>query len=277
MTANPFSTTEPWDAVATRYTSIIQRVFEKWARDSFDRVALKRNDRVLDVGCGPGTVALLAAPLVEHVTAVDFSPAMIAELKTLISEQAVSNVTPLQCDGARTALLSDSFDVAFSQFGLMFFPDRPEGFAELFRLLRPGGRAAVYSWAPISICPAMNTLLEALHKGFPETLPDPDEHGKEIAKGLNDPNVFLSEMSGAGFVHVTVEPVVHSFPVVSPEAYWNNMVAASPPVIMVKKKIDPAEWDKKEQTAISWLTERLEGVNQLNSTAYLGIGEKPHE
>jgi ubiquinone/menaquinone biosynthesis C-methylase UbiE len=52
-------------------------------------------------------------------------------------------------DGQNLLFPDTEFDFAFSMFGLMLFPDRCKGMAEMFRVLKPGGRCAISTWTPI--------------------------------------------------------------------------------------------------------------------------------
>ncbi|MBI5557615.1 MAG: class I SAM-dependent methyltransferase [Deltaproteobacteria bacterium] len=52
--------------------------------------------RVLDIGCGPGTLALPLAGQVQSVTAIDFSTAMLDELKKRAAQQKITNITAIQ-------------------------------------------------------------------------------------------------------------------------------------------------------------------------------------
>ena len=61
-----------------------------------DHLKLEPDDRVLDVGCGPGTLALPLARKAQAVTALDYSAAMLAELKTEAEGQGLTNITPIQ-------------------------------------------------------------------------------------------------------------------------------------------------------------------------------------
>lgn len=61
------------------------------------RMNMDGNDSVLDVGCGPGTIALLLAPHAHSVVGLDFSAGMLKQLMNHAERLGLDNVTPLQC------------------------------------------------------------------------------------------------------------------------------------------------------------------------------------
>lgn len=272
MATNPLSEVTPWDVVSEGYVTETMPIFELWAQDSFDRVDIRPDFRVIDMATGPGTVAVKIAPQVREVLALDFSNQMIGQLKRRITVQNISNIRVEQCDCQKLFCADNSFDLAFSQFGLMFFPDRQAGFNEMFRVLKPGGKGVVYSWAPIEQSPAMQMMVGALFAGFPEARPK-DTGNDDIVKGLDDLETFYREMEGAGFVNVQIEPVTHGFPVADIKTFWQSMVDGSAPITMMKKQKSPEEWAEKEQESLRFLEENLVS-RELTSTAYLAIGEK---
>jgi ubiquinone/menaquinone biosynthesis C-methylase UbiE len=69
--------------------------------------------------------------------------------------RGIANIKTCLMDGQALEFGDNTFDFAYSIFGLMFFPDRLKGFREMHRTLRPGGRAAVTSWAPVEESPLM--------------------------------------------------------------------------------------------------------------------------
>jgi ubiquinone/menaquinone biosynthesis C-methylase UbiE len=149
---NPLSASEPWNLVADGYAETTMLVF--------------------DVACGPGMLALKLARTASKMHGIDFSEAMLAVFRNKI-EQAVHRNIALHCGDAQTLPYADAtFDAAFSLFGLMFFPDRQQGFAEIHRTLKPGGSIAVTSWAPVDQSPAMQTMFGALRAIKPD-LPQP--------------------------------------------------------------------------------------------------------
>src|SRR4051794_15989674 len=113
-----------WDVGAAAYSSNFVPLFRAYAVDALALAGVTGSTRVLDVACGPGTLALEAARLGAAVIATDFSPGMIAQLRGRMGEAGLANITAEVMDGQRLALPDASFDAAFSMFGLIFFPDR---------------------------------------------------------------------------------------------------------------------------------------------------------
>lgn len=272
MPENPLSKVTPWDTVAEGYVTETMPIFELWAQDSFDRLSISPDSKVIDIATGPGTVAIKLAPLVSQVVALDFSSLMIAQLKKRVETLNIDNIHVEKCDCQKLFCEDNSFDFAFSQFGLMFFPDRQAGFNEMYRVLKPGGKGVVYSWAPMDQSPAMQMMIGALFAGFPEARPQ-STGNEDIVKGLDDLETFYAEMVHAGFSKVKIEPITHSFPVTDVKEFWESMVKGSAPITMMKKEKSNEEWNEKEKVAIQFLEENLNSDN-LSSTAYLAIGVK---
>jgi malonyl-CoA O-methyltransferase len=123
-----------------------------------------RGRRVLDLGCGTGRHALPLAAAGAVVTAVDFSPGMLARAR---AKPGAGRVRFVAADLRRPLPFPDAaFDLVVSGLVLEHLPDLPAVFAEARRVLRPGGRAVVST-----IHPAMS--LRGSHARF--TDPDSGE------------------------------------------------------------------------------------------------------
>lgn len=260
-------------------------VFEEYADEAIAACKLKPNSTVLDVACGPGTLALRLAQHAAQVNGIDFSEAMLAIFHKKIEQAGHRNIQ-LHCGDAQTLPYADnSFDAAFSLFGLMFFPDRQQGFAEIYRTLKPGGSIAITSWAPVDQSPAMMTMFGALRAIKPD-LPQP----QRSVTTLENPERFKQEMEEAGFRNVEIRLVTKAFPVGTTAEFWESMVKGSAPIQMMKKSImsvrgEPVEshsnttgeelWREKEKLALAWLEETLPALKgPLTSDAWLGLGMK---
>jgi ubiquinone/menaquinone biosynthesis C-methylase UbiE len=112
--------------------------FHMWV---FDQLKLAANSRVLELGCGPGSLwrpNLARIPAGWQITLTDFSPGMLAEARSnlggahpFIFEQADAQALPFA---------DASFDAVIANHMLYHVPDRPKAFAEIRRVLRPEAR-----------------------------------------------------------------------------------------------------------------------------------------
>lgn len=267
--ANPLSASEPWNLVASGYAETTMQIFEQYAAAAITASGLKPGAIVLDVACGPGTLALMLAQQAGHIHGIDFSAAMLNIFRGKIAQAGHSHYS-LHCGDAQSLPYADNmFDAAFSLFGLMFFPDRNKGFAEIYRTLKPGGSIAITSWAPLDQSPAMQTMFGALRAIKPD-LPQPQ---RSIAT-LENPDTFKREMEDAGFKQVNIRLVTRAFPVTTIPQFWEHMVKGSAPIQMMKKALGE-QWPEKEKLALDYLHEILPDTpTQLTSDAWLGTAIK---
>lgn len=263
---SPLSTPEPWSLVADDYTLELLPMFERFSRDALALAALPAGSRVLDVAAGPGTLTLLGAERGYSLSCIDFSPQMVANLERRLAAAKLTAEVRLG-DGQALPWGDNQFSAAFSMFGLMFFPDRGRGFTELRRVLEPGGRAVVASWAPFE------GIFKSVMAAMAEVLPDiPFGSGKGP---LGDPSEFATELTAAGFADVEVTPRTHTLSVPSPSAFWAQSQRTAAPIVLLKRRLGDGKWAEVTRGVV----ERLEagygtGSVELTTTAYLGTGRK---
>lgn len=268
---NMLSAIEPWDLVACGYAETTMQMLAHYAEEAIAASHLKPGAAILDVACGPGTLALMVAREAGAVHGIDFSAPMLDIFRRHVERAGHKNIAIQHGDAQALPYADGMFDAAFSMFGLMFFPDCRKGFVEIYRTLRPGGTIAVTSWAPIDQSPAMQLMFGAIRAIKPEI----SEPQKSIDT-LENPDVFKQEMLDAGFGDVKIQSITKAaFPVTSISEFWANMVKGSAPIQMMKKGMGEAAWREKEVLAIQYLEERLPTLpTKLSSDAWLGIGVK---
>lgn len=271
MSTSPLAAPLPWNLVADGYARTLRPYLEAFSRSGLERVPFDLRSRVIDIACGPGTTALLLAPSVERVTCVDFAESMLEELRRNAGGADVTNLEIVQADGQALPIPDGSFDLAVSLFGLMFFPDRRKGFAELCRVLRSGGHALVSSWAPASRSPLALAMFDALR---PEGQA-PSEPALPI--GLEDPAIFESEIAEAGLTDVRIEPVEHALIVRDIGEFWHDTVSGTAPIAVWKSSLPPEDWVPIEELALKRLQASLGNrlPVELPSTAWIATARKP--
>ncbi len=160
------------------------------------RAAPAPGERVLDVGCGPGsTTRLLAASVGEQgsVVGVDISETMLADARANLPP----GVELLRADAQSHIFAPPPFDLVVSRFGVMFFAEPVAAFRNLRRAMRPGGRLCFAAWAPLGENPHWQIPLGIAigHVGRPEPK-DPRAPGP---LALSDEGYVRGILAAAGF------------------------------------------------------------------------------
>lgn len=133
-----------YDLLAGR---LLGGLYDLVARDAAAAVHDLAAPEVLEVGPGPGDLAIRLAGLVPglRLTGLDVDPAMVALATRKAAGAGVSGrVRFVEGDVAALPFPDGSFDLAVSTFSAHHWPDAAAGFAEVRRVLRPGGRAIVH-------------------------------------------------------------------------------------------------------------------------------------
>jgi ubiquinone/menaquinone biosynthesis C-methylase UbiE len=155
---------QDWRSLSGQGPEIFERVmvpavFRPWADDLVATAAVGTGERVLDVACGTGIVARLAAERVGptgRVVGLDISPGMLVAARAAAPDAAIE-----WREGSATHLPfpDESFDLVLCQQGLQYFPDRPLALHEMHRILRPGGRVVLSVFHTSPVYRALNQAL----------------------------------------------------------------------------------------------------------------------
>jgi SAM-dependent methyltransferase len=175
---------------------IVPLIFEPYAADLARRLARRPLRRVLEIAAGTGVLTRhLASALPDSVAivATDLNPAML--------EQAAATGTsrPVEWRQADASLLpfaDQSFDAVVCQFGAMFFPDKARAFAEVCRVLRPGGLFLFNVWDRIEDNDFADVITKELATLYPD---DPPRFLARTPHGYADRAAIERDLLAAGF------------------------------------------------------------------------------
>ncbi|MFB3813049.1 MAG: class I SAM-dependent methyltransferase [Terriglobales bacterium] len=159
---------------------------------------------VLDVACGTGEPAISLAAAMNgagSVIGIDISPSPLEIAKERAAERGLTNVKFQQADAQQLPFAEGSFDRVTCRLGVMFFGDTQRAFAEMRRVLRPGGRIALLAWGPMEQ-PYFETTIGMVRRVLPELeLP---ASGRAMFK-FGDKEKFADDLRHAGFGKLQVE------------------------------------------------------------------------
>ena len=133
---------ELYEQYAVRY------MMGPWAPELVELATLSSGERVLDLACGTGLVARLAAPQVGstgQVTGLDFNAGMLGVARSR-SPPSGAAISWVEGNAVAMDLPDASFDAILCQQGLQFFPDKLAALREMHRVLVPGGRVLLSVW-----------------------------------------------------------------------------------------------------------------------------------
>ena len=208
--------------MAERYEEyLVPVIFMPWANHLIARAGLVPGDSLLDLACGTGIVARLAAQSGVMATGGDINPAMLAVAK----ERAAGLDASFHSADAQDLPFEDEiFDAVICQQGLQFFPDKPAAMSECFRVIKPGGQAVFCTARGLEENPLMRAQVTAFGRHFGEETTG----AIRAVCGFPDPDEMRSVFEGAGFGQVAVEKVVLDLEAEDGPAFVNGLMMATP-------------------------------------------------
>ena len=219
---------------------LVPAVFGEWAPIVVKLAHPRPGERVVDVACGTGIVARIAAARVGPsgvVVGVDLNPGMLNVVRSVRTDPR--SAAPIQWQEASADKLpfpGESFDIVYCQLGLQFFSDRPAALREMRRVLGPEGRLALMVWRGIHESPGFAMLAASLEKHV----------GQAAAAIMRAPfGLFNAEelaglVRAAGFQDVAIQQRVGTVRFASVDRFVLSYIAGSPLAGLVSEANDAA-------------------------------------
>src|SRR5213595_318643 len=205
---------------------LVPAVFGVWAPILVELAQPRPGERVVDVACGTGIVARIAAASVGPtgaVVGVDLNPGMLNVARSVVSTDSRSGQPLLwqEASADKLPFPDGSFDIVYCQLGLQFFADRPAALREMRRVLSPEGRLALMVWRGIGESPGFAVLAASL-----------EEHVGQAAAaimrapfGLSNADELAALVRDAGFQDVAIQQRVGTVRFPSVEKFVLSYVA----------------------------------------------------
>ena len=181
---------------------------------------VRSGDRVLDVGCGTGVVAVTAARLGANVHAADLTPQLLERAR---ENAQIANVRIewLEADVEKLPFHDAEFDFVLSQFAHMFAPRPDVAVSEMLRVLRPGGIIAFATWPP--------ELMVGRTQSISSRYAPPPPPGVAPPALWGDPQTIAQRL-GQSVTDLTFHRAALFVPALSPQHFRLNIERSAGPV-----------------------------------------------
>ena len=231
---------------------------------------------VLDVASGTGEPAITIASRIGpdgHVTASDLSADLLQIAAERARQRGFKHLSTQQANAQSLPFPDNSFDLATSRFGVMFFSDTERAFREVLRVLKPGARACFAVWGSKGQ-PYFSSSIGVVHRNV---------GGPLIASGGPDPFLFseAGSLSGAmrmaGFAEVREETriVPWTWPGTAEEV-WEQQQGTAAPFRSLLSRVKPDQWPTLNAEIHNSIRKYRDGENiKFTATIVLASGRKP--
>ncbi|WP_085026646.1 class I SAM-dependent methyltransferase [Ensifer aridi] len=222
---------------AAGYEQLMGRWSQRLATPFIDFAGLADGEKILDVGCGTGslTFALAKAADLSEIAAIDYSPVFVEEA---IRRNTDPRINIRQADACALPFADGAFDRALALLVLHFVPEAGKAVAEMRRVVRPGGVVAAAVWDHLGGMPGMRMMVD--------TVAALSEGGRQLrARYCFQPMMRPGEMKRTfveeGLADVTETQLMIRMDYRNFDDYWAPIAAGEGPLGKYVATLDAAE------------------------------------
>ena len=226
---------------------------------------------VLDLASGSGEPSIPIAKVIGptgRIVATDVIATMVSTAKENSEHFHLSNMEFGVLSAGHIPFADQIFDVVTCRFGLTFFPDPGKAMNEVWRVLKPGGRAVLICWGPVDRNPRFQTTTSIVMK---YSRPSPQATTQTGKNGglfqFAEPGTLLSLMQGAKFQEI--EERWYEIPWIwhgTVEEAWRSFSEMSAPFQKLFRQLNPDAQDTVSEEIKDAISKYYDGIN-VNFTA----------
>jgi ubiquinone/menaquinone biosynthesis C-methylase UbiE len=179
---------------------LVPMIFAEPARHLAAAVLASEPTDILETAAGTGVLTrALVDGGAKSITATDLNQPML----DVAAQRCPSSAVRWQvADALHLPMPDRSFDAVVCQFGAMFFPDKPRGYAEARRVLRGGGALWFSVWDRIEANPALRIVSDTINAASPQ---QPIDFIRRIPHGYFDADLIREHLQAAGYRSITID------------------------------------------------------------------------
>lgn len=191
-----------WDKASEYYEKSWQAQLKPAHDLLLEKVEVKPGESILDIAAGTGLITFRLAEMLGSegkILATDISDEMVKIGTALTQSKGISNVEFKRMDAENLSIEDSTFDLVTCALGMMYFPDPDISMAEMFRVLKPGGKAVVAVWGSRKNC------------GWAEIFPIVDSRvSSDVCPmffSLGEKDVIKYPFEKAGFQNISIQKI----------------------------------------------------------------------
>ena len=239
---------------------LVPLIFETYADDIATRISGISADAILETAAGSGVVTRAILPVLKSTAryaVTDLNAPMLDRARSQMDED--TRIEWLPADAMDLPFDDNAFDVVVCQFGVMFFPDRPGGYREARRVLKPGGKFIFNVWDAIATNVFADVVTQAASTVFAD---DPPVFLARTPHGHHNKDQIRADALAAGFSNVEIETLTHDSTAPTPRHPAIAYCQGTP----LRNEIEARDADKVDHVtdvAARWIEERF-GSDQVS-------------
>jgi ubiquinone/menaquinone biosynthesis C-methylase UbiE len=258
-----------YNAAADHFDDEALSLWAKYGRRTVDRIALRSDEAVLDVGCGTGASAIPAAEQVGpkgKVIAVDFAERLLDIARRKAASRNLKNVEFRLGDMEHLGYPDQHFDAVICVFAIFFVPDVEKQISELWRMVRPNGQLAITTWGPRVWEPgstgwwsAVKELRPDLHATF-----NPWDR-------IANPAALRKLFTEAGIAEPAIVAEDGTQVLRSPEDWWTMVLGSG--YRWTVDQMEPEMAERLRNANLAWI--RSHNVTSVETNVIYALARKP--